>query len=85
MAQRLAAEMGLGVGISSGCNFLAAVHAAAEHPANAVAVTVFPDCNKKYLSTGLLREELVRESYWTPEIELLGLRVLPRTNLCRAS
>lgn len=76
MARRLAAELGLGVGISSGCNFLAAV-AAGERGA-AVVATVFPDDNKKYLSTALLGEEPVRDGYWAPEIALLDLQVLPR-------
>jgi len=83
MAQRLAATLGLGLGISSGCNFLAAVRAASLHagacsPQNPAIVTVFPDCNKKYLSTGLMQQEPAREGYLTPGIELLDLRVLPR-------
>jgi cysteine synthase A len=84
MAQKLAATLGLGLGISSGCNFLAAVTAAREHsngPGRPVVATVFPDDNKKYLSTSLMAEEPVRECYLAPEIELLDLRVLPRPNL----
>ncbi len=82
MAQKLAAHLGLGVGISSGCNFLAAVRAAAcVGAARPVVATVFPDCNKKYLSTGLMREEPLREGYATPTIKLVDLRVLPRPNL----
>ncbi len=85
MARKLAATLGLGLGISSGCNFLASV-LAAEHvslPAGEapVVATVFPDDNKKYLSTALLREEPVRAGYLTPEIELLDLDLLPRPNL----
>lgn len=76
MAQRLSRELGLGVGISSGCNFLAAVRVAAEMQEDCVVTTVFADDNKKYLSTDLMREEPVRERYWTPRIELLGMRVL---------
>ena len=78
MAQKLARELGLGVGISSGCNFLAAVMAAEQLGDGAVAATVFPDDNKKYLTTDLLREEPERPDYLTPEIELSGVRVLPR-------
>jgi cysteine synthase A len=81
MAQKLAATLGLGVGISSGCNFLAAVQAAAGSPHPQVVATVFPDCNKKYLSTGLMQQEPVRDGYLTPAIELLDLRVLPRPHL----
>ena len=78
MARELAAQLGLGLGISSGCNFLAAVMAAERLGTNAAVATVFPDCNKKYLSTALLKQEPIREGYLTPEIELLDLDVLPR-------
>jgi cysteine synthase A len=40
--------------------------------------TVFPDDNKKYLSTDLLREEAVREDYLSPEVELLGYEAYKR-------
>jgi cysteine synthase A len=76
-AQALTAQLGLGVGISSGCNFLAAVRAQEELSPHAVVVTVFPDDNKKYLSTDLLRTEPVRQGYINPQIQLLGLRVCP--------
>lgn len=55
MAQALAAGLGLGVGISSGANFLAALLAHEALSPDAVVVTVFPDSNKKYLSTALAR------------------------------
>jgi cysteine synthase A len=77
MAQSLAGCLGLGVGISSGCNFLAAVMAQDQLGPDAVVVTVFADDNKKYLSTGLLQPEPVRPGYLTPEIELTGIRVIP--------
>ena len=78
MAQKLAANLGLAAGVSSGCNFLAAVKVRQELGSDAIAVTVFPDDNKKYLSTDLLREETCREGYLTPEIELLGLETFQR-------
>ena len=77
MARKLASTLGLGVGISSGCNFLAAVKAQ-EMLGDAVVVTVFPDDNKKYLSTDLMRDEPIRDEYLTPSIELKGLSALPR-------
>jgi len=77
MAQKLASTLGLGVGISSGCNFLAAVKAQ-EMLGDAVVVTVFPDDNKKYLSTDLMRHEPVRDEYLAPSIQLKGLSALPR-------
>ncbi|SNT14626.1 cysteine synthase A [Granulicella rosea] len=78
MAQKLAGKLGLGVGISSGCNFLAAVRAQERLGAEAVVVTVFCDDNKKYLSTALMAEEPVKSGYLSPEIELLGFRSYPR-------
>ena len=77
MAQKLATQLGLGVGISSGCNFLAALRVCEELGAEAPVVTVFPDDNKKYLSTDLLREEPLRDAYLSPQVELLGLSTLP--------
>jgi len=35
-----------------------------------VVITVFPDDNKKYLSTDLLREEPVKDGFLTPDVEL---------------
>lgn len=78
MAQQLARTLGLAVGISSGCNFLAAVIAGSQLGNGSVVATVFPDDNKKYLSTALLREERCCDSFMTPQIELLDLRVIPR-------
>src|SRR5208337_2769777 len=69
MAQKLACALGLAVGISSGANFLAAVKVQNELGGDAVVATVFPDDNKKYLSTDLLREEPVRPHYLSPAIK----------------
>ena len=41
-------------------------------------MTVFPDSNKKYLSTGLLQEEPMREGYLSSHTEFLGFSALPR-------
>lgn len=78
MAQRLAAGLGLGVGISSGANLLGALKVAEELGPDRVVATVFPDSNKKYLSTDLMREEPVHDDYLSPTIELLGFRALRR-------
>jgi cysteine synthase A len=72
MAQALARTLGLAVGISSGANFLGALLAAEGLPEGAVVVTVFPDDNKKYLSTDLLREEPARPGFLSSDVELLG-------------
>jgi cysteine synthase A len=78
MAQKLAWSLGLGVGISSGANFLGALMVQNELGPGSIVTTVFPDDNKKYLSTALLQEEPLKSSYLSPEIELLGFEALPR-------
>jgi cysteine synthase A len=78
MAQKLATELGLGVGISSGANLIAAMLAQEELGEDAVVATVFCDSNKKYLSTDLLREEPVKPGHWSPRVRLLGFRALNR-------
>jgi cysteine synthase A len=78
MAQKLAAELGLAVGISSGANFLGALKLQNELGADATVVTVFPDDNKKYLSTDLLRDEPVREGFLSQDVELEGFGSMKR-------
>jgi cysteine synthase A len=78
MAQGLARHLGLAVGISSGANFVAALKVLDDLGDGAVVVTVFPDDNKKYLSTDLMREEPVREGYLAPTVELMGFRSFNR-------
>jgi cysteine synthase A len=78
MAQKLATTLGLAVGISSGCNLVAALTVQERLGPNAVVITVFADDNKKYLSTDLMKEEPAREEYITPEVELLGLSTMQR-------
>ena len=70
---RLAAQLGLAVGISSGANFLGALQVQEDLGPDAAVATIFCDSNKKYLSTDLLRDEPVRPGYLSPEIELLGV------------
>ncbi|TWT45386.1 Cysteine synthase [Phycisphaerae bacterium RAS1] len=71
MAQALCGRLGLGVGISSGANFLGAVQLVERGDDGATVVTIFPDSNKKYLSTDFAREEPADDRYLTPRIELL--------------
>jgi len=78
MAQKLAAQLGLGVGISSGANFLGAMMVQDEMGNDAVVATVFPDDNKKYLSTDLLKTENPRAGYLAPDVELLSFEALKR-------
>ena len=79
MAQDLARRLGLGVGISSGANFLGAVKLREQLGEKAVVVTLFPDSNKKYLSTDLLHEEPVGADHLEPEIELRGFTSINRS------
>ncbi len=77
MAQKIARELGLGVGISSGGNLIAAIELAMTMDCDGCAVaTVFCDNNMKYLSTDLAREEPVKAGYITPETELLNIRTI---------
>jgi len=78
MAQKLAAEIGVAVGISSGANFLGALMVQNEIGPDAVVVTVLSDDNKKYLSTDLLREEPVKAGFLGPRIALHGFRAFKR-------
>jgi len=70
MAQKLARELGLGVGISSGANFLGALQLAERHGPDAVVATVFPDSNKKYLSTDLLHDEPIKDDFMSSDVRL---------------
>jgi cysteine synthase A len=78
MAQQLAQQLGLGVGISSGANFLGALEVQNRLGADSVVVTVFPDSNKKYLTTDLLRDEPVRPGYLSSDVELTSFTASPR-------
>lgn len=78
MAQKLAREVGLAVGISSGANFLGALRVQNELGPEAVVVTVFPDDNKKYLSTDLLEDEPARDGFLSLDVRLLGFRAFRR-------
>lgn len=78
MAQKLAAEIGVAVGISSGANFLGALMVQNELGRDAVVVTVLSDDNKKYLSTDLLREEPVKDGFLSPRIKLRRFRAFKR-------
>lgn len=72
MAAMLAAKLGLGVGISSGANFLGAV---LENTApDRVVSTVFTDDNKKYLSTSLAKPPVITENMLCSKITLLDVR-----------
>lgn len=76
MAQKLAQQLGLGVGISSGANFLGALIAQEKQHPKANVVTVFSDSNKKYLSTDLCKKETIKDGFLSSDIELLGFELI---------
>lgn len=69
MARKLSSQLGLGVGISSGANFIGAVKCGIDNM-----VTVFADDNKKYLSTDYTKDWEEKDEYISYHIELLGYR-----------
>lgn len=85
MAQKLAAQLGLAVGISSGANFLGALLALEKLGSDAIVATVFSDDNKKYLSTDLVRDEPVKDEYLSPHIELFGYQTIGRAVAAEAT
>jgi cysteine synthase A len=78
MAQQLASQLGLAVGISSGANIIGAIKVQNYLGDDAVVVTVFSDSNKKYLTTDLMNEEPVKDGYLSTEVELLDYRGLSK-------
>jgi len=69
MARKIALNLGIGVGISSGANMLASIIAKEENDGNIV--TVFPDDNKKYLSTDLSKPIENDEKFISNQVEIL--------------
>jgi len=78
MAQKLASQLGIGVGISSGANLLGALIVQNDIGADKVVATVFPDDNKKYLSTDLLKDETVKRGFLSPDVELISYSAFKR-------
>ena len=76
MAQKLACDLGVGIGISSGANFLGAAVVQEKLGENSTVVTIFCDDNKKYLTTDLVRVESPKSGFISSDIELLSLRCL---------
>lgn len=74
MSRKLAKELGLGVGISSGANIIASI--LYQEKINKPVVTVFADDNKKYLSTDLSKEIDPNKDFISNKIELVGYKVV---------
>jgi cysteine synthase A len=78
MAQKLASELGIAVGISSGANFLGALMKLEEIGSDATMVTIFSDDNKKYLSTSLMKKEPVKSGFLSTDVKLKSFIALKR-------
>ena len=76
MSRKIAKELGLGVGISSGANFIAS--ALWQEKNNYPIVTIFADDNKKYLSTDLVKEVKAEKDWASSEIELLNYEIIDK-------
>ncbi len=70
MSRKLANELGLGVGISSGANIIASV--LWQNKNNKTVVTVFADDNKKYLTTDLSKEIRTDKKFISNKIKLIN-------------
>lgn len=70
MSRKLANELGLGVGISSGANIIAS--ALWQNKNNKTVVTVFADDNKKYLTTDLSKEIRTDKNFISNKIKLIN-------------
>lgn len=76
MAQKVTRDLGMSVGISSGANLVGAISLQQQIGGDMPVVTIFPDDNKKYLSTDLFGTEPVKEHYLSPDVRLIAHRVL---------
>ena len=74
MARKIARDLGIGVGISSGANFLGSV--LLQTQIKLPVATVFADDNKKYLSTDLGKDIDQNEKYISNQVKLLGYEVI---------
>lgn len=78
MAQKLAKQLDLTVGISSGANMIGAIKLKEKMAAATVIVTVLSDDNKKYLSTDLMKDEPVKEGYISSGVTFTGYHPISR-------
>ena len=74
MARILSKKIGLGVGISSGANLLAAI--LLNEKVNDKIVTVFPDDNKKYLTTLLSEKIDDNPNFLSNKIKLINYEIV---------
>ena len=74
MSKKLSKELGIGVGISSGANMLASILVKEKNFKNVV--TIFPDDNKKYLSTDLTKNIELKSTCISNKIELIDYEIV---------
>ena len=74
MSRKIARDLGIGVGISSGANFIGSV--LLENEADGAVVTVFADDNKKYLSTELSGDVDENTEFISNKIQLISYEEL---------
>ena len=75
MSKLIAKKLGLGVGISSGANLLGAILLNNQENINNT-VTIFPDDNKKYLTTDLTKESNYTKDLISNQIELIDYEAI---------
>ena len=73
MSKKIAKELGLGIGISSGANFLASVLMDCD---DLTIATVFPDDNKKYITTKLSEKIDTDSKLYSNRIKLIDFEVI---------
>ena len=69
MARKIAKNLGIGVGISSGANMIASIIAKEKNDKEIV--TVFPDDNKKYITTDLSKPIDNNSKFISNKIEII--------------
>ena len=74
MSKKLALDLGLGVGISSGANLLGSILLKEEIKENVI--TVFPDDSKKYLSTELSQNLDLNPCMISNQIQLIDYEII---------
>ena len=74
MSRKLAKDLGLGVGISSGANLIGSI--LLKDKITGSVVTVFADDNKKYLSTDLSKNIVNNKDYISNRVELIGYDIV---------
>lgn len=69
MSRKLAKNLGLAVGISSGANLIGSI--ILQEKINKPVVTIFADDNKKYLSTDLTKDIQINSEFISNQVELI--------------